>query len=978
MLLPTGALVRRLSSGLMCVEDLPPWVRMVDADNPSEGNLISFGPFRLYPAERLLKKGEQTLPLGGRALNLLMALVERAPEIISRRELIARIWPDTTVEEANLRVHITILRKALGDGSDGARYVVNVPGRGYCFVAPVIHHKGTRPSAGITVRRPLANLPARSTRMVGREDTIRRLSAQLLMWRFVSIVGPGGMGKTTVAISVAHALFEDFEGALFFVDLAALTDPELVPTAVASALGLMVQTRDPLASLRTFNDGKKILVILDNCEHVIEVAASLAERIVTEAPQAHVLTTSREALRVEGEQVHLLYALDYPAEDAGLTAAEALKYPAVQLFVERAAAAGYDAALSDADAPSVARICQRLDGIALAIEVAASRAGSFGIQGTEELLDNRFKLLWQGRRTARPRHQTLNAMLDWSYGLLSEHEQLVLCRLSVFVGGFTAEAGCSVAAEAESDEAIAAEAIAGLLAKSLISTTSANGSTYYRLLETTRIFAAAKISGLGEENRIARRHAMFFSGFLRHDEVVQSRFGKFDLSAYSAHIGNVRAALEWAFSEDGDPTIGIALAASAASLFVGLSLLNECKRWCERALAAMDGTGRNTRREMVLQGALALSSMYTADDSGQIRPALERALTLAETFGDQLRRMELLAGLYLFLVRKGDLRGARTVAEQGAAIAREISDPASLVCAEWMLGNSHYLEGNQAKAQFHCERGLAMTVDLVGFNANFFGCDFRVSTLAILARAMYLRGFSDQALATAQKAIDEAASRDDPVPMGVSRIYASSVFLLTGDLQRARSVTEQLIAHARRYSLEGFRALGLARKGELAIADDEAESGVALLRSTLKVISEYHHLFVTTFTATLADGLRKTGKFEEALFTIDDAIAGAISSGKKVELSELLRIKSFVFAAQDDRESAIGCLTEAIEVARAQSALAFELRSSIDLARLLCEAGQRDQAHHNLALVYDRFTEGFQTADLKVARGLLENLQPRF
>jgi tetratricopeptide (TPR) repeat protein len=292
------------------------------------------------------------------------------------------------------------------------------------------------------------------------------------------------------------------------------------------------------------------------------------------------------------------------------------------------------------------------------------------------------------------------------------------------------------------------------------------------------------------------------------------------------------------------------------------------------------------------------------------------------------------------------------------------------------LGVSHYLEGSQAEAQFHCERGLALAADLVGFNANYFGCDHRVLALVILARALWLRGFSDQALATARKALDEAASRDDPVSMCLSLIYASSVFLLTGDLPTARSLIEQLIAHAGRHSLEGFRAAGLARKGEFAIACDEAESGIALLRNALKIIHEHAHLYVTTFTGALAEGLRKTGKFEEALFTIDDAISLATNTGVKVELSELLRIKSLVFAAQNDRESAIDCLTEALQVARAQSALAMELRSAIDLARLLSEGGQRDQARHNLALVHNRFTEGFQTADLKVARALLENLQP--
>ena len=394
----------------------------MDGDILRTNGVASFGLFRLFAAERQLKKGDEPVQLGGRALDTLIALVERAGEVVTQGELISRVWPDVTVEEANLRVHIASLRKALGDGREGTRFIVTMfPVEGIPLSprsrAP---RRQPSPSRQAAVADRLQRLPPKLTRMIGRDDTIRALSAQLMMCRFVSIVGAGGIGKTTVAISVAHALLDGFNGAVFFVDLAALTDAKLVPTAVASALGFMVQAQDPLLSLLAFIGDKKILLVLDNCEHVIDVAATLAERVVGETPQAHVLTTSREALRVEGEHVHLLYALDCPPEEGGLTAAEALKYPAVQLFMERAAASGYDAVLSDSDAPIVATICRRLDGMALAIELAASRAGSLGIRGIAELLDNRFSLLWRGRRTALPRHQTLNAMLDWSYNLLPQ------------------------------------------------------------------------------------------------------------------------------------------------------------------------------------------------------------------------------------------------------------------------------------------------------------------------------------------------------------------------------------------------------------------------------------------------------------------------------------------------------------------------------------------------------------------------------
>jgi predicted ATPase/DNA-binding winged helix-turn-helix (wHTH) protein len=951
---------------------------MNDRDDPQPKDVLSFGPFSLLIAERLLRKADEPIPLGGRALDILIALAGRAGEVVTHQELISTAWPDVTVEDANLRVHIAALRKALGDGRDGARYVSSISGRGYCLVAPVTRSntRQTARAAGIAAIERVRKLPPRPARMVGRDDTVRSLAEQLQMRRFVSIVGPGGVGKTTVAISVAHALIDGFQDAVVFIDLAALTDPQLVPTAVASALGLMVQTHDPLASLLAFIGDKEILLVLDNCEHVIGVVAALAERVVSDAPQAHILATSREALRVEGEHVHLLYSLDCPPEDAGLTATEALRYPAAQLFMERAGASGYRAALSDIDAPILARICRRLDGGALAIELAASRAGHLGIRGTAELLDNRFSLLWRGRRTALPRHQTLNAMLDWSYKQLSEREKVVLCRMSVFVGDFTLWAAGSVGSETEADKADVIDAVTSLVTKSLISTTIVNESTYYRLLDTTRAYAAAKLAERDEADRIARRHAIFYAKFLEHDEIIQATLGEHDLSGYAPHIGSVRAALGWALSERGDVAVGIELATWAAPLFIGLWLLGECRGWCERALAALDDASRGTRQEMILQEALALSSMLTRGNSDQVRAEYERGLALAEALEDRGRQLRILAGLNLFFIRLGDVRSALAVAEQGGVVAQAAEHPAGTVWAECWVGNAHHFLGNQIAAQLHCERGLALAAELGTFNANFFVFDYRSVATVFLARTLWLRGFADQALRIVQRDIGEATSRDHPVSVCISLVYASTFLLWTGDLPGASDLIEQLTVHAGRYSLAPYRALGIALKGELAVAHDEPEAGLDLLRGALGTLNaQQYNLQIPRFTGALAEGLRKTGQFEEALFTIDGAIARATNSGVEVDLPELLRIKSQILVARHDRESAMNCLTEALAVARAQSALAWELRSTMALARMLSEDGQRDQARHTLALVYDRFTEGFETADLKLARALLEDLR---
>ncbi len=312
---------------------------------------ISFGPFELSSGERILRRDGLVLPLGGRALDILIYLVGRPGEVVTKKELIDHAWPNVVVEEGSLRVHIAAIRKALGDGQFGNRYITSIKGRGYCFVAPVSRlSAASRPVDDGSTSKKGPAFPPRLSRMIGREVAVDTISGQLVTGRFVTIVGAGGIGKTTVAVSIGRRLFEEFGDLVYFIDLGSLKDPLLVASAIGLALGLPINERDPVPNLIAALRHRRVLLVFDSCEHVIETASVLAKRIFNEAPQVHILATSREVLSVEGEQVHRLAPLECPSAGAHPTAEEALAFPAVRLFVERATANQARFAFSDADA----------------------------------------------------------------------------------------------------------------------------------------------------------------------------------------------------------------------------------------------------------------------------------------------------------------------------------------------------------------------------------------------------------------------------------------------------------------------------------------------------------------------------------------------------------------------------------------------------------------------------------------------------
>lgn len=932
-----------------------------------------FGPFQLDTRARLLRKDGKPLGLGSRAFDILCVLVQNAGTLVTKRELLARIWQDVSVDEGSLRFHISSLRKALGDGGEHGHYLKTLAGQGYCFVAPVspAHPPPETSPAQDGIQISCAAPPPLS-RMVGRVEAVDSVSRQVLDKRFVTLVGPGGIGKTTLAVAVAHRIAAERGGAVCFIDLGPVVAPDLVPAVASAAVGLAVQSDEPTTDLITFLRDKRILLLLDCCEPAIEAVAALAERLFQETPDVHLLATSREALRVEGEHVFQVPPLENPPDNEHLSLDEVLGFPAARLFAERVGASGWRAGFSAADAPVVAEICRKLDGIPLAIEFAANLVNAYGIDGTVELLSDRFALLRHGRRTALPRHQTLAATLDWSYELLSPVEREVFRQLSIFAGIFTLDAVRGVVRS--SDGVSMEDVLARVIAKSLVTVDTRHRVVRYRLLDTTRAYGLRKLAESGEVEAVARRHAEFFSTFLpRLDFELERASDAFE--AHGEHLGNVRAALEWAFSPAGDRHLGTILAAAAAPLFLELSLLIECRHWCRRAIAALDDGTRGGLSEVELQAALGLSVMFTESNGDEARIALERGLAVAEAIDDRAYQLRLIGRLHLFHYRTGNFRTALAFAQRSEAIAERMADPVAVAAAHSLLGISHHLIHDLKRAHDHLEAALVLNPASRTINALHFGVDFRNRAGICMARTLWLLGFPDQAASVARRTVDEAESLDNPLTLCIALIWAVTVFLWIGDWEASEGYINRLVAHARSRSIIPYPAAGTGVQGYLAIMRGEARTGVPMIQRSLADLQRHRYELLTTALRTaMAEGHRMLGAHDQAFEVIEGTFSVVERNGDLFNVPELLRIKGDILAsgARSDHPQAEACYLRSRELACRQSALSWELRTGISLARLWMEQGRSDEARRMLESICARFTEGFGSPDFQTARRLVD------
>ena len=798
-----------------------------------ELDTVSFGPFSLRT--RLLEKDGVPVKLGGRATDILRLLVSRAGEVIPKGEILAYAWSGLVVEEISLRVHIAELRKALGDGKEGARYITNVPSRGYCFVAPVARSVPKPASPSPVARKDPCRspLPHRLERMVGREDVLQELSARLLSDRFITLRGPGGIGKTTVAVALAHDMQAAFDGHVHFLDLGPLRDATLVASTVAAALGLVVHHADPTDSIISFSARPPPASRPRQLRTRYRGRRrACREHLPIRHPASASWQPAAESLLVQGEQIFELVPLRGPPQGSGLSVSQALSYPAVRLFVERATAAGHRADMTDDDAAVLAEICGKLDGIALAIELAAVRVGVHGLREVATLLDGRLKLEWRGRRTAPPRHQTLGATLDWSYGLIDESERVALRRFSVFAGSFTLQSAMAVAGDDSEPADQIVDALGQLVAKSLVSARPEGASTRYRLLDTTKAYVMQKLVDAGEAEKITCRHASYVRQVLETTMAAEAGGGSQPARSQerAGLLADARAALTWAYAKDDGADLRLPLAGACARLFVELNLLNEGRLWSSRALAALDDTSRGSTWELELQATLGHAFMFTESNSAQAESALRRGLEIADALGDLSNKFRLLARLNMFYRRTGEYRNLLPVALEAERIAREIGDTAGIAGAKALVGVSYHLVGNQTEAQVHLDEGVQGDAALRSAQPGHFA--YARTPQIPLARVLWLRGFPDRALECVRPLTGTATPRD-VVMHCIALCWSASLFGWVGDWEAVEidgQPTRGACRHSRADALSGRRD-GFSR------ADHDCPRRIEAWRRTVAVFA---------------------------------------------------------------------------------------------------------------------------------------------
>lgn len=949
-------------------------------------DVILIGSTEVLPATGEIFRGGETVLLGRRALAVLLALAEADGEMVSTETLMRSVWAGSIVEHNTLQSHVSMLRKALGPDRDRLQ---TYSGRGYRLTTrppaalPAPSMSGD--SASYSAQGPghtlgaTDNLPTSPSRLIGREAQVASLLSLLRSGGVITLTGPGGIGKTRLGLEAARRARGAFPGGIFFVDLAAVSTASEVVTAVLSSIGTQRHFHASIEDRVRGLGQLATLVVIDNCEHVVEAAARVVETIVRSNESTVVLATSREPLRSEGEYVFRVPGLDLPASGT-LGPSALLACDSVKLFIDRSAIGRERLAMREVLAVDIAQICCRLDGNPLAIELAAARADSIGIEEFSLRLDDCLSILVDGKRTALPRHQTLRATLEWSHGLLTDDERKVFHRLAVFAGGFTLSAACRVVPGDEFSESEVLDILSSLVSKSLVATDADPTRRRYRLLETSRAYAHEQLVASGELGRVARAHARYYTELLDTSDIRTSiAINEFARDRFRPEIDNARAALNWAFSPAGDAQAGFALASVTVILIYELLLLEECAAVASRALAAVDDRpGIPRMMELRVRTSLAASLVYLHGPTAATVAAWNDVLAISRELHESGYELRALWGLWTCSTYAGMPALAMRHAEEFRSVELSRGTEARK-SAERIIGIAHHFLGNHSAARHHLDLFISQYQHGSQSIPHATLIDHATLARATLARALWFSGFVDRARDAMEIAITEALAAEDPVAICYVAVEcALPISTLLHDTVAARQYLLVLRSASQKHGSMFWKLLDQCYA---ALLDADAELDFDALTRIRRGVEGLHELAFDCYSVDLrnrfAHLLHRAGRIDEALAFTNRTVEHARETAERLWEPELLRTRAWLTiesGAPDAERLAQADLQAALDLARAQGSLSLELRAATQMAKLLAARGQRAQAQGLLQTVCDRFVEGRQWRDLQEARAVAASL----
>jgi predicted ATPase/DNA-binding winged helix-turn-helix (wHTH) protein len=967
--------------------------------------MIRIGPLQVDLTSRELLLDGQPVRIGSRAFDMFAVLIAAKGELVSKNDMLKEVWPDTIVEENNLQVHMSALRKVLGESRG---LIQTVSGRGYRLVArqsPVQHASGVtlsgfgRDLQAANDRQSAAahiphNLPASFSPLIGRDDALRDVAQALASARHVTLLGAGGIGKTRLAVEVARRLLDAYPDGVYLIPLASTSDANSVLAMFAASVGVS-KASGPLTLTRVSSEWgeRRVLCVIDNCEHVLGPAAELADALLNAGPGVRVLTTSREPLRLAQEHLYWVASLDVPAHDD--QSQQVLERSAVQLFLSRARAMDARFSSDERSIQLTGTVCRRLDGIPLAIELAAARAATLGIETLADHLDDRFDMLTGGNRTALPRHQTLKATLDWSHGLLDDAERATLRRLGIFVNSFSIDAAIAVAADSGLQQAAVIAAVSGLVEKSLVVARVERGKASYRLLETTRAYALQKLDDNGERRAVTLNHARYFTGLLERHMSAEARLSEGDADADADRwharmrgwLDDLRAALGWALSSKGDDALAEKLAVKVVALLYELSLVDECCAWARRALESVahthgaSGSTRHLRVRMQLLAALGAALVYVNGPNRETLAVWAEVLALAIALADRAFEARALWGMWNASQSSGAARNALAFAHRFASLAAQTGDTSNGILAARLLGIAWHYAGNQQQARASLERFLLQADTLQHGLPLGQSIDQGVVGRATLARLLWFQGARDEALDLAQACVASACAEDQAIVTCYVLVEAEiPLALLSGQRERAADAIALLRDVSARTGLGVSQACARCFQEYLRSFDDVSPARLQAFRAALDELDALEYAAQRAMlVAQYALALGRAGRREEAIAAVTRALAQCDESGDHWYVVELRRVQgelllqdANVFSIGSAAMDANACLTAAMEESLAQGCASLQLRAATSLGRLWCAQGRAADAVRLIESACAKLTQGLDFDDFQAALQLLE------